>query len=132
MQATPDAAAAAATAEVQAPVAVAPPPPDPAACGHGGEPAADAGGAAVAAAAEASGVPIPPVVDVHDLDWSAIRAAVDPAAVRARMRATVEAMEALLDGAGGPALLFDEHRQGPQDRAIQVAEAEAAAPRWII
>ena len=75
---------------------------------------------------------IPPVVDVQDLDWAAIRALVDPAAIRARMRHTVEGMEALLDRAGGPGMLFDRDRADEGDRAIKVAQHEAAGPLWFV
>jgi hypothetical protein len=84
------------------------------------------------AAAIAAEIPIPEPRDLHDLDWDAIRRAVDPAALRSRMRATVQAMEGLLDRAGGPSLLFDRHRTGPGDRAIQLAELNAEIPLWII
>jgi hypothetical protein len=85
-----------------------------------------------AAAPLAAEVPIPSPRDVTELDWEAVRRAIDPAALRARMRATVEAMEGLLDRAGGPGLLFDHDRSRPDDRAIQVSEACAAVPLWII
>ena len=77
-------------------------------------------------------IPIPEPQDLHELDWNAIRRAVDPAALRARMRGTVEAMEGLLDRAGGPGLLFDDDRAGSGDRAIQVKTVDAAVPLWII
>ncbi|MFT8247160.1 metallophosphoesterase [Roseomonas sp. BN140053] len=48
------------------------------------------------------------------------------------MRATVEAMEELLDRAGGPGLLFDRDRFGPGDRAIRVSEVPSTVPLWII
>ena len=73
-----------------------------------------------------------PVVEVDDLDWAAVRTATDPAAVRARMRGTVEAMEGLLDRAGGPGMLFDGERSAPDDRAIHVKALDAAAPLWFI
>ena len=73
-----------------------------------------------------------PAVQVHALDWQAVRQAVDPAALRARMRATVESMETLLDGAGGPGMLFDRDRAHPGDRAIQVSKFDPGAPLWII
>jgi hypothetical protein len=73
-----------------------------------------------------------PVVDVDWLDWSAVRAAVDPGGVRARMRTTVERIEALLDHADGPTLLFDEHRDSAGDRAIHVTHLDDAAPLWFI
>ena len=75
---------------------------------------------------------VPPVVDVDELDWAAVRAAVDPGAVRARMRRTVERMEALLDRDGGPGLLFDADRQHAGDRAIRIAALDEAVPLWFI
>jgi hypothetical protein len=77
-------------------------------------------------------VGIPPVVDVRDLDWAAIGYAVAPDAIRARMRATVEAFEALLDREGGPGLLFDGDRTNPADQAVQVREVDPTAALWII
>lgn len=77
---------------------------------------------------------VPPVVEVRDLDWPAVRDAVDAPAVRARMRVIVERMEALLDRAGGPGMLFDEDRADDSDRAIRIAAADAATagPLWIV
>jgi hypothetical protein len=66
-------------------------------------------------------VTVPPVVD-----------AVAPTAIRARMRATVEAFEALLDRAEGPGLLFDGDRAEAGDRAIRVAAIDPATPLWIV
>ena len=77
-------------------------------------------------------VPVPVVKDVRDLDWVMIGHAVDPSAIRARMRSTVEAMEALLDGVGGPGMAFDQHRAHAQDRAIRVGIMEPEVPLWII
>jgi hypothetical protein len=77
-------------------------------------------------------VAIPPIEDVRDLDWSAIRAAVSPSAIRSRIRATVEAFEALLDREEGPGLLFDRDRASPRDQAIKVGPLDPAAPLWII
>jgi hypothetical protein len=74
----------------------------------------------------------PAVVDVHDLDCDAIGAAVDAPAIRARMFLVVQQMEALLDAAGGPAMLFDADRDHEGDRAIRVAAVDAAAPLWIV
>jgi Calcineurin-like phosphoesterase len=76
--------------------------------------------------------PAPPVVEVRDLDWAEIRQATNPPAVRARMRAAVEHLEALLDRAGGPGLLFDTDRNDPADRAIRVAQSDEASPLWVI
>ena len=38
-------------------------------------------------------VPVPPPIDVQDLEWDRIAAALAPAAIRARMRDTVEQLE---------------------------------------
>jgi hypothetical protein len=73
-----------------------------------------------------------PAVEVRDLDWPLIRAAVDAKAIRARMRAAVERMEALLDRAGGPGMLFDSDREHAGDRAIRVSATADASPLWIV
>jgi hypothetical protein len=77
-------------------------------------------------------VVVPPVKDVHDLDWAAIRSGADPIAIRARMHQTVDAMETLLDRIGGTSLLFDADRATAQDRAVQLRQRVTAAPLWII
>jgi hypothetical protein len=76
--------------------------------------------------------PTLPVVEVEDLDWTAVRRAVEAARVRSRLRETVENMEALLDRDDGPGLLFDADRADPSDRAIRVATLDPATPLWII
>lgn len=73
-----------------------------------------------------------PVVEVRELDWQAIRKAVDAPAIRARMRAVVESMETLLDRVGGPGLLFDSDRAHAADRAIRMVATPAPGPLWII
>ena len=75
--------------------------------------------------------PIPEVVDVRDLDWLAVRHAVDPGAVRARIRPIVEAMESLLDRPGGPGMLFDADRTDASEKAVRVS-APIAEPLWFI
>ncbi|MEO8548563.1 MAG: metallophosphoesterase [Kofleriaceae bacterium] len=82
-------------------------------------------------AAELEGPPepvpaFPPAIPVHDLEWPAV----DAQAVRARMRAAVEGMEALLDR--GPCMLFDADREHAGDRAIRVSAQDDASPLWII
>jgi hypothetical protein len=77
-------------------------------------------------------IPVAPVVDVQDVDWAAVRQASCPLALRARMRSTVEAMEALLDQPAGPGLLFDHDRAGTNDRVVRVTEINTAEPLWII
>ena len=76
-------------------------------------------------------IPIPPVVDVHDLPWDDIVASLHVGAHRARMRATVEQLEDRLDGEGGLPLLFDEHRATADDRALQVVSL-TDDPLWFI
>jgi hypothetical protein len=75
---------------------------------------------------------IPDVVEVRDLDWSALRKAIDPEAIRARMSETVPRMEALLDSAGGPALLFDSDRAHMADHAVRVSATDDGGPLWLI
>ena len=73
-----------------------------------------------------------PVVEVEDLDWAAVRQAVEAACTRTGLRDTVERMETLLDRDGGAGLLFDSDRTDPADRAIHVATLDDEAPLWII
>jgi len=75
--------------------------------------------------------PIPPVVDVYDLDWGRIARSLKPGALRARMRATVEQLEAMLDSERGAQLLFDDQRQSSADRALRLAEL-SDQPLWFI
>lgn len=75
--------------------------------------------------------PIPPVVDVHDLDWDRIGASLEPEALRARMRETVERLEALLDSESGTRMLFDDHRESRSERALKLAEL-SDEPLWFI
>ena len=73
-----------------------------------------------------------PVVDVADLDWTAVRSCVDPAGLRARMRNTVERLETLLDEETGLGMLFDSDRADANDRAIHVRRLDPDTPVWII
>ena len=81
---------------------------------------------------EASPPTFPPVIEVRDLDWELVRAAVDAPAIRARMPAAVEKMEALLARADGPGMMFDSDRASADDRVIRVAAHPDAGPLWII
>ena len=76
-------------------------------------------------------IPIPPIVDIVDLDWEGIAASVTPGALRARMRGTVEELETRLDSESGLQLLFDEQRANSADRALRIAEL-SEAPLWFI
>jgi hypothetical protein len=75
--------------------------------------------------------PIPAVIDVHDLDWDHIAGALAPGVLRARMRTTVERVEALLDSESGAQLLFDGFRSGPGDRVLKITEL-SDEPLWFI
>lgn len=75
--------------------------------------------------------PILPAVDVHDLDWERIAASLGPGALRARMRGTVEQLEALLDSERGAQMLFDDQRGTSADRVLRLAEL-SDAPLWFI
>ena len=75
---------------------------------------------------------LPTIEDIHDLDWTAVEAAVARSRDRSRMRATVEGFEALLDKDGGPGLLFDCDRAAVQDQTIRIGELDPATPLWII
>jgi hypothetical protein len=72
------------------------------------------------------------VIGVRDLDWEAIRRAVDRPAIAARMSGSVERLEALLERDGGPGMLFDADRTDPSDRAIRIAAVSETDPLWII
>jgi hypothetical protein len=72
----------------------------------------------------------PPAIEVRDLDWPQVRAAIDVAAIRARLRGATERMEALLES--GPGMMFDRDREHAGDRAIRVSAPDAPGPLWII
>jgi hypothetical protein len=72
------------------------------------------------------------VIDVRDLDWTAIRAAFDKSRDTAGIRTIVERAEALLSRKGGPGLLFDADREDENDRVIRVRELPADGTLWII
>jgi hypothetical protein len=81
---------------------------------------------------EPPAVDVPPVVEVEQLDWEAVRVAADPAAVRARGDAALDALEARLDAPDGAGLLFDADRATPDDRAVHVRALDDAAPLWFV
>ena len=74
---------------------------------------------------------VPPVVDVRDLDWAAIAERIDPPAIRAKMRAIVDGMEAILDRSEVPLLFSPDTKEG-SDRAPQLAEPVKEEPLWFI
>lgn len=75
--------------------------------------------------------PIAPVVDIHDLDWVRVGASLEPGALRARMRDTVERIEALFDSERGAQMLFDDSRESPSDRAVKLSQL-SDEPLWFI
>ncbi|MEO5568772.1 MAG: metallophosphoesterase, partial [Gemmatimonadaceae bacterium] len=95
------------------------------------EPCEDPGEADASSPAVSAVPSTPPIVDVHDLDWTRIGESLEPGALRARMNETVERLEALLDSPREAAMLFDDHRQNPSDRAIAVV-ALSDEPLWFI
>ena len=75
---------------------------------------------------------ISPVVDVTDLDWTAVHKAVDAARGEADMRSPIERLEALLDREAGPGMMFDADRTDAKDRVIRLRELSSESPLWII
>jgi hypothetical protein len=73
----------------------------------------------------------PPVIDIDDLEWSALGKLVKGGDIRNRIASTVCQMEELLSKAGGADMLFDAYRSGPEDRAIQVTDV-GEAPLWFV
>jgi hypothetical protein len=76
-------------------------------------------------------LPNPPHVDVYDLDWQHIVASLRPGGLRARIRTTVEQLEALLDSEGDARMLFDDQRNDAFDRALRVTTL-SDEPLWFI
>lgn len=72
---------------------------------------------------------VPPVIDVHDLDWDAVIPS-RAGAIRGRMRDIVERLETLLD-ATDARMLFDECRESPADRVLHVREM-TDDPLWFV
>ena len=75
--------------------------------------------------------PVSPVVDVMDLDWAAVNAAVSRARDLGDMRSVIEQAERIL-GRELPGMMFDADRADPGDRVIRVAELPTDSPLWII
>jgi hypothetical protein len=75
--------------------------------------------------------PLPPVVDIDDLEWSALRKLVKEGDVRDRIASTVCQLEELLSKAGGADMLFDAYRSSPDDRVIRVTDV-GEAPLWFV
>ncbi len=125
-----------------------PPEPEPAAPpGAAEEASADAGeelaeppiSALVPPAAAAPAQPAPPgrapaasVLEVRELDWDAVRAAVADPPSGERAERIIARMEERLRGGGPLGLAFEEYAAGPADRAIQVGEDWPLGEVWFI
>jgi hypothetical protein len=75
--------------------------------------------------------PVPPVIDIEDLDWGSLRSLINAGDIRSRIANTVARMEKLVGGSNRALMLFDPCRASPDDRAIQVADTGDAA-LWFI
>ena len=87
--------------------------------------------AEVDAKVESAPPPLPPVIDINDLEWNGLGKLVKAGDIRARIESTVSQMEKLLCKPGGAEMLFDAYRSSPEDRAIQVADA-GETPLWFV
>ena len=75
---------------------------------------------------------IPSIIDVHDIDWCALRSRIDTAGLRSRISGTIVEMEKLLNQSAGAGMLFDADRTSSADKAIQVSHVGNNQPLWII
>lgn len=77
-------------------------------------------------------LPIQSVIDVHDIDWCALRSRIDIGGIRSRMPDTIVRMENLLNQPAGAGMLFDADRTSSANKAIQVSHVGNNQPLWII
>lgn len=110
--------------EGTAPAGDASPPPLPAE-------AAPVAEAAVSAAPAAASAGLS-VVEVRDLDWQAVRAAVASPIAGERAERIIARMEERLAGRGPIGLAFEEYAAGPGDLAIQVGEDWPVGEVWFV
>lgn len=94
----------------------------PAASPSVGSPERTAGGAAPAVS----------VLEVRELDWDAVRAAVADPPSGERAERIIARMEDRLQGDGPLGLAFEESAAGPGDRAIQVGEKWPLGEVWFV
>jgi hypothetical protein len=97
------------------------PPPEPSPTDIPAE-ALEAPPAAAAAESPTEDTPEPHVVEVNDLDWEAIRAAVAEPFGDERAEGIIRRMEERLAGDGPLGLAFEEHAADPDDQALHVTE----------
>ena len=73
-----------------------------------------------------------PVIDVADLDWSAVEKALSRNYLLSRMPRIASDFQQLLEREAGCGMLFDLDRSDLQDKAIQVTKVDAEYPLWFI
>jgi hypothetical protein len=76
--------------------------------------------------------PVPHVVEVVDLDGTALRESIDAGGVRRRMGGIISRMESWLDRSAGRGMLFDSDRSFSGDQAIRVAQLGQENALWFI
>jgi hypothetical protein len=76
--------------------------------------------------------PAASVLDVRELDWDAVRAAVADPPSGERAERIIARMEERLAGRGQLGLAFEEYAAGPADQAIQVGEDWPLNEVWFI
>ncbi len=72
------------------------------------------------------------VVEVRDLDWEAVRAAVADPDLRGARGGIIARMEERLAGGGPLGLAFEEYAAGPGDLAIRVGEDWPVGEVWFV
>ncbi len=107
-------------------------PPEPAPASPPGGDAGAATEAAPARAAFAGPAPAASVLEVRELDWDAVRAAVANPPSGERAEHIIAEMEERLRGGGPLGLAFEESAAGPGDRAIQVGEDWPLGEVWFV
>jgi hypothetical protein len=103
-------------------------------------PEAQAAAEAVASAAPAAApaevaAPAPPglsVVEVRELDWDAVRAAVTTPMSDERAESIIGRMEERLAGGGPLGLAFEEYAAGPGDLAVRIGEDWPVGEVWFV
>jgi hypothetical protein len=97
-------------------------------------PPADVPPAPETASAESAPAPATPlnVLEVRELDWGAIRAAVTDPISGERAERVIARMEERLAGRGPIGLAFEEYAAGPDDRAVQIGEDWPVGEVWFM
>jgi hypothetical protein len=72
------------------------------------------------------------VLEVRELDWDAIRAAVCNPFPRERAERIIQRMEQRLAGGGPVGLAFEEYADGPDDRAVLIGEDWPVGEVWFM